>query len=136
MNRAIGQGNDPMTPPDCWANGVAVRCFKCRKVLGNQNWLLCNVAPDAASGGTMMPFHRDCAPIMFHGPTFGPSVAEVAALRKDAERYRWLRENSVGSKPEVGILYWEGEESAWVSELDELDSLIDTRMNRVIEGKA
>lgn len=80
-----------MAPPDCWANGVAIRCFKCRKALGNQNWCLCNVAPDAASGGTMMPFHRDCAPVVFSGPTFGPSAAEVAALRKDAERFRYLQ---------------------------------------------
>lgn len=124
-----------MTPPDCWANGVAIRCFKCRKVLGNQNWFLCNVAPDAASGGTMMPFHRECAPVVFSGPTFGPSAAEVTALRKDAERYRWLKSERgfneagifIARQDAAGIVRWNYEAA---------DQLIDAEMRPLIEGKA
>lgn len=62
--------NDPLAQPDCFSNGVPIRCYKCRTALDVGAWIMANVAPGAASGGTLMPFHPECAPIVFHGPTF------------------------------------------------------------------
>lgn len=44
-------------------------CFKCGLPIQG-DYISSNVAPDAASGGVMRPFHRTCAPIRFHGPAF------------------------------------------------------------------
>lgn len=46
-------------------------------------------------------------------------VRENEALRKDAERYRWLRENGRG---DLDIL--------WVYQGEELDRLIDSEISR------
>jgi hypothetical protein len=66
-----------LTPPDCWHNGVPVRCYKCHQLLGN-SWTIASVAPNAAGGGARMPFHMVCAPIVFHGPMFGEDRVRLA----------------------------------------------------------
>ncbi len=63
------------------------------------------------------------------------ALDEVAALRKDAERYRWLRdaenggELSVGQQCSVCDEYPKYEEVAWYYDI-ELDGLIDAAMQR------
>lgn len=88
--------------------------------------------PDPNAGGILLPWQMQAEAKLSHY-LMDHALQIVEAIR-EAERYRWLRENSVGAKPEIGILYAEGQESAWVSELDELDSVIDTRMNAVIDS--
>lgn len=62
-------------------------------------------------------------------------MKEIAALRKDAERYRWLRdaenggELSVGQQCAVCDEYPKYEEVAWYYDI-ELDGLIDAAMQR------
>jgi hypothetical protein len=47
---------------------MTLRCQKCNEILPSQfeleskdSWFMRNVAPDAASGGTMLPIHHRCA---------------------------------------------------------------------------
>lgn len=47
------------------------------------------------------------------------AATEIARLRKDAERYRWLRDNGRG---DLDIL--------WVYQGEELDRLIDSEISR------
>jgi hypothetical protein len=53
------------------------RCHKCQKALSSivssndhpsKWWRYVNAAPDAASGGTMVPMCNDCAPIIMLTP--------------------------------------------------------------------
>jgi len=38
-------------------------CYWCKKpIRSGEPWLMVNVAPDAASGGTSMPHHTACSP--------------------------------------------------------------------------
>lgn len=69
-------------------------CYKCGGPLG-PSFVTANVAPDAASGGTMMNFHPDCAPIVFYGPqimpaalAYVPKVPSLDLLERMVEIYQ------------------------------------------------
>jgi hypothetical protein len=56
-------------------------CYHCGKpIYANEPSCLWNVAPDAASGGTMMPFHSACAPMKFVSV---PNTDRPAPKKKD-----------------------------------------------------
>ena len=57
-----------------------------------------------------------------------PATASMDA--NDAARYRWLRENSLGTRPEIAISYYEGREIVYVTELYELDSVTDAGLEK------
>ena len=65
--------------------------------------------------------------------------AELDALRKDAERYRWLRDNGTS---EWGICVWGDDEQEWAQDMraaDVVDRAIDAAMelhNAEVTGNA
>jgi hypothetical protein len=53
---------------------------------------------------------------------------EIDALRKDAERYRWLKNNSLGPRADLCVTVNIGHDWSIVTEIDELDEVIDAGM--------
>lgn len=60
--------------------------------------------------------------------------AENEALRKDAERYRWLRSRDSSDDPELNVVRWARQSSTSATgespRLEELDSAIDAAMGK------
>lgn len=60
--------------------------------------------------------------------------AECEALRKDAERYRWLRSRDSSDDPELNVVRWARQSSTSATgespRLEELDSAIDAAMGK------
>jgi hypothetical protein len=59
--------------------------------------------------------------------------AELAELRRDAERYRWLRDAE--DRSYVALAMENGSEPVWISG-DELDAAIDAAMATTVAEKA
>lgn len=61
---------------------VGQQCWKCKLPIYGAH-VSCNVAPDAASGGTFKPFHSACAPM--HVSIFAMGSGERIYTKADAE---------------------------------------------------
>lgn len=90
-------------------------CFKCGQPLGGH--VILSTDPGT---GSLQSFHQHCAPIVFHGPAFGPSPKESrnAAIEEAAEvcdraavQYRAMKEGEAVADAEC-------EEMAYCSELN------------------
>ena len=55
--------------------------------------------------------------------------AERDALRANAERYQWLRENNGLWQVQVAIMHKRGDDCNWVHAMDGLDAVIDVARN-------
>lgn len=74
-----------------------------------------------------------------------PEPEELAALRRDAERYRWLRESSIGTRldskngkrneNDFQVIRWIGKTEADVLRRNALDEAIDAAIAREKESQ-
>jgi len=64
----------------------------------------------------------------FVGCVTKANADEVIALQRDAARYRCLKEHILGPRPELCVTVNIGHEWSRVSEIDELDEVIDAAM--------
>jgi len=56
-------------------------CYWCGRLIGyDEPWCMLNVAPDAASGGTMMPHHSACAPTLVDVVSAAGAPARVVVV--------------------------------------------------------
>jgi hypothetical protein len=63
------------------------------------------------------------------GQLKGPAFAEeLAALRKDAERYRWLQ---FGHSGHIEVVEWIGPHATGTTG-DDLDALVDSAMSKAV----
>lgn len=59
----------------------------------------------------------------------GALEQRLKEAKKDAARWRWLRANSLGSAPAVAVTYNIGHDYTRVTEMDELDSVVDAALS-------
>lgn len=104
------------------------KCHVCgKKILFGQAYFVTdiNIGACAAGAGNWKKVHSACGIPTFHGPTFGPSAEEVAALRKDAARFRFLQNLPV---VQAQAFFWN------YGSRTERAKAIDKAMHALIEG--